>query len=314
MAVSSSDNATAAGCPMQMNSVSMSECGADQGFGECDGASGRCVCTMGWTGADCSEPTCCPVWVFIISAVVVGMLMAAVPLCYYYQKRQKGKPKEDLVAKRQKEIAQRRKDRLQQESRKVAPSAPEAAEVTTEPVYPLKSNVAGAWTAPTSPSVEESSPKMTSAERLRRSLDSSVPEPQRAPPAPRPRPVERSRTAASASSSTSRTSSSSPKQPQRSRPTQRQRQQATAPPSAAASGTSAAAGSGASEAADSTLPERALAVQRRMREMMDEPLDVRKQTFRELVLEYHPDKNANPDAKEVFQVVNEAKGWFLQSA
>lgn len=54
------------------------------------------------------------------------------------------------------------------------------------------------------------------------------------------------------------------------------------------------------------------AVGQLMRAMMDEPLATRKKALKDLMVEYHPDKNKEPHATEVFQYVNNAKGWFLR--
>eukprot|EP00927_Polykrikos_kofoidii_P042837 TRINITY_DN36885_c0_g1_i1.p1 TRINITY_DN36885_c0_g1~~TRINITY_DN36885_c0_g1_i1.p1 ORF type:complete len:672 (+),score=80.16 TRINITY_DN36885_c0_g1_i1:105-2120(+) len=56
------------------------------------------------------------------------------------------------------------------------------------------------------------------------------------------------------------------------------------------------------------------AVQRRLQDAMDNPLPTRKKLLKELMLEYHPDKNSDPSATEVFQYVNNAKAWFLHEA
>jgi len=55
-------------------------------------------------------------------------------------------------------------------------------------------------------------------------------------------------------------------------------------------------------------------VEQQMRDLMHEPLLVRKKTFRDLALEYHPDKNGEAHATEVFQAVNDAKDWFLRDS
>mmetsp|Transcript_133804 Transcript_133804/g.286170 ORF Transcript_133804/g.286170 Transcript_133804/m.286170 type:complete len:910 (-) Transcript_133804:76-2805(-) len=55
-------------------------------------------------------------------------------------------------------------------------------------------------------------------------------------------------------------------------------------------------------------------VEKRLRELMDAPLAERKKTLKELMLEYHPDKNNDLYAKDVFQFVNASKGWFLNDA
>jgi len=65
---------------------------------------------------------------------------------------------------------------------------------------------------------------------------------------------------------------------------------------------------------ESTSPE-VRAVEKKMREMMNEPLAVRKKMLKDLMLEHHPDKNAGSDsAKEIFQYINGARAWFLHDA
>ena len=54
-----------------------------------------------------------------------------------------------------------------------------------------------------------------------------------------------------------------------------------------------------------------LAIERKLRDMMQSPLADRKKALRELMLEYHPDKSADPNAKEVFQFINASRGWFV---
>lgn len=289
---------------MQSNHISMSECGSHEGFGECDEASGRCMCSMGWTGPDCSEATCCPLWVFILSAVAVLFVLSLYPLYRHFNssgKSQARKAKEEKVEKRQKELSQRRQERLAQQRSKVLPADLEAGEVTTEPVYPLTGNAAGsAWAAPAA----AATPEEEAAERARRALGKSVEQPQRSgPPDPKARAAERAAAAAARAASEPKKKQPPPPQPRRQRT-----QAASAAPAAPED-----AGSIVPEV-DLSLSEQAVSVQNQMREQMTEPLDVRKQFFRELLLEYHPDKNSNPYAKEVFQVVNDSKTWFLRSA
>merc|ERR1712224_1186982 len=65
---------------------------------------------------------------------------------------------------------------------------------------------------------------------------------------------------------------------------------------------------------ESTSPE-VRAVEKKMREMMNEPLAVRKKMLKDLMLEHHPDKNAGSDsAKKIFQYINGARAWFLHDA
>lgn len=56
------------------------------------------------------------------------------------------------------------------------------------------------------------------------------------------------------------------------------------------------------------------AVKKQMHDLMDEPLAVRKKALRDLMLEFHPDKNNSEHAKEIFQYINNAKNWFLQAS
>eukprot|EP00930_Biecheleria_cincta_P061169 TRINITY_DN46729_c0_g1_i1.p1 TRINITY_DN46729_c0_g1~~TRINITY_DN46729_c0_g1_i1.p1 ORF type:complete len:412 (-),score=84.25 TRINITY_DN46729_c0_g1_i1:4-1239(-) len=60
------------------------------------------------------------------------------------------------------------------------------------------------------------------------------------------------------------------------------------------------------------LPTTAASLKRYLEGFIAEPLLVRKQMFKELLLEYHPDKNDSPDAKDLFHVVNTARPWFLK--
>ncbi|CAE8600499.1 unnamed protein product, partial [Polarella glacialis] len=57
-----------------------------------------------------------------------------------------------------------------------------------------------------------------------------------------------------------------------------------------------------------------LAVAKKLRAMMDEPLPLRKKLLKDLMLEYHPDKNSQENAKEVFQYVNNSRSWFLSDS
>lgn len=88
-----------------------------------------------------------------------------------------------------------------------------------------------------------------------------------------------------------------------------------------ASGASGARATGAPQPPPAAAPPQApvvddrcpemRAVEKRMRDMMDQPLQVRKKTYKELLVEYHPDKNSNSYATEVFQFINNQRGWFL---
>eukprot|EP00929_Paragymnodinium_shiwhaense_P036694 TRINITY_DN19629_c0_g1_i1.p1 TRINITY_DN19629_c0_g1~~TRINITY_DN19629_c0_g1_i1.p1 ORF type:complete len:806 (+),score=117.02 TRINITY_DN19629_c0_g1_i1:179-2596(+) len=64
---------------------------------------------------------------------------------------------------------------------------------------------------------------------------------------------------------------------------------------------------------DSMSPE-VRAVHRKLQAAMDESQAVRKKMIKDLMLEYHPDKNSDSKAKEIFQHINNAKSWFLHDA
>lgn len=57
--------------------------------------------------------------------------------------------------------------------------------------------------------------------------------------------------------------------------------------------------------------QKKLELERRLRDLMSKPLSERKKVLRELMLEYHPDKNSDPNATEIFQFINASRGWFL---
>ena len=54
------------------------------------------------------------------------------------------------------------------------------------------------------------------------------------------------------------------------------------------------------------------AVKKILLDLMNKPFAERKKAFREMVLQYHPDKSSDEHAKEVFQYINASKAWFLE--
>lgn len=62
---------------------------------------------------------------------------------------------------------------------------------------------------------------------------------------------------------------------------------------------------------DSNLPPEVKAVEKKLHDLMDAPIATRRKLFKELLVEFHPDKNSSSHAKEVFQYVNNARSWFL---
>jgi len=70
----------------------------------------------------------------------------------------------------------------------------------------------------------------------------------------------------------------------------------------------------AAQTVDSSASPEVKAIEKRLHGMMDKPLAERKKVMKELMLEFHPDKNSAEHAKEVFQYVNNSKSWFLHEA
>ncbi|CAE7322107.1 unnamed protein product [Symbiodinium natans] len=64
-------------------------------------------------------------------------------------------------------------------------------------------------------------------------------------------------------------------------------------------------------APETNLSPEVKAVEKRLHDTMDQPIATRRKLFKELLVEYHPDKNSSAHAKEVFQYVNNARSWFL---
>lgn len=51
-----------------------------------------------------------------------------------------------------------------------------------------------------------------------------------------------------------------------------------------------------------------------MKRVSKSSMEERKKYMKELMLQYHPDKNNAGHAKAVFQFVNAQKDWFMQGA
>mmetsp|Transcript_1027 Transcript_1027/g.1918 ORF Transcript_1027/g.1918 Transcript_1027/m.1918 type:complete len:120 (-) Transcript_1027:8-367(-) len=62
---------------------------------------------------------------------------------------------------------------------------------------------------------------------------------------------------------------------------------------------------------DPMVPQKKLEIEQRLRSFMSAPVPDRKKVLRDMMLEYHPDKNAHESATELFQFVNSAREWFL---
>lgn len=60
--------------------------------------------------------------------------------------------------------------------------------------------------------------------------------------------------------------------------------------------------------------EKVKEVELQLRALMSAPMAERKQYLRDLMLAYHPDKNNDAIAKDVFQFINASRAWFLLGA
>uniref|UniRef100_A0A7S4T7F7 SbsA Ig-like domain-containing protein n=1 Tax=Alexandrium monilatum TaxID=311494 RepID=A0A7S4T7F7_9DINO len=63
---------------------------------------------------------------------------------------------------------------------------------------------------------------------------------------------------------------------------------------------------------DEQVTKRKQEIDRVLRKRKTAPLMERKKTLRDLMLEYHPDKNDASHAKEIFQFINSSREWFLR--
>mmetsp|Transcript_75219 Transcript_75219/g.243499 ORF Transcript_75219/g.243499 Transcript_75219/m.243499 type:complete len:353 (+) Transcript_75219:177-1235(+) len=340
-------------CPSQSTSKGLSECGVLQGYGQCDTATGRCACTMGWTGGSCSDITCCPLWGIIIGCLLILVGIAA--LVYYRHRRKSMDGAEEHAPKRVVPMdAPAREAKLRNSA---------WAKVTSEPVIPLvepagraaanlpqqhpsgggggggsgsggggrggsgsgggrgggESGGGAAWSDPSPPSPTSPGIPVTDESRKTRRGEEATPEAAFTSASSVRKPAVGGGGAIAGANPKKRftvdggqlprnmAGRKSVQQPQRS--TRRGGGAEGASAAAAAEQQRRFSSPGMPEA---TLSPKAAAVRGRMQDLKQEPLAVRKQTFRELVLEYHPDKNSSPDATEVFQMVNGARNWFLQ--
>jgi len=172
-----------------------------------------------------------------------------------------------------------------------APTYAAPAQTSQTATSPAPANDRTSWARSGSPAPKAEAKPATFAAEPRRSSSHSRPAP--------PQPAERSAYEKRSSSTDSRSSSQGPSSKPASKPEPK-------PEPASKTATS--------PVVESTNPE-ARVVEKQMRSMMNEPLAVRKKMIKDLMFEHHPDKNAGSDsAKEVFQFINGARGWFLHDA
>lgn len=329
------------------NSVCPGSCNAKHGQGTCDESTRKCDCILGWTGVDCGEATCCPVYVFLIVGVIAFLSIGA--YISWRVARRCGCVRSEEVQqdpeKDGKEKGKKGKKRSSVAKSDVEAGTPNSdsrigivSDVILSPGHasPTLQRAATGLSAGPSPTLRRNqsfhsgAESNTSKDGLRTSAwgtespSSAMGQAQNDPrPAGKPG-LRRAQTEAFGHSRTDTNGTSS------------------APTSGMGHAKTDAAG-GASHASgkpsplpfdrsksepekgsgsmslpcavfdDATSPH-VKAVHDKLRDMMDRPILERKKTFKDLLVENHPDKNSDEHAKEVFQAVNNARTWFLHEA
>lgn len=314
----------------QYTNVCPSNCKESEGFGTCDEATATCTCTLGWTGPGCTEATCCPIWVVIIAGLFT-VFTAGGLLLFHFRRVKPERPSDDemLAAKykyskngfgRSMSLSQIRASERMAAKKSGKPltrshTSASLVEPTPSETPASKGPLRRSATAPLSASPGKSSGKGEGTMRTE-----GVPLRSSAWPESSPG------TSPSGSGAASPSEPQSPPSPGKSFSTWANSTKSDGgTASSQAKGDPGSPDMGKSQTdADGTrsipsLPhsvetpksEHVEAVEKKMRDMMDHPLLVRKKTMKELLFEHHPDKNDAEHAKEVFQAVNNAKGWFL---
>lgn len=337
----------------QDTNICPGNCGAGQGFGTCNEDSGQCSCSMGWTGPDCTDATCCPLWVLIGIGCVVALSIGAFIvwrffwLCGFH----KVFPSRPDTAKPVKPMRPNKLSKLSSKSSLTVaahdsgsslPKSRSTTSVTLEfgatgPQQSAQDANAGRTQR------RGTAPAMTMAGAAQRgSVDSASQSPQRSksqqegvlrssawgeepPGVGRPQAdtsipkLRRAQTEACLGSAGRSQADGVGASMGRSQTGEAPSGGATASQPSAGFG-AARRGSSSSESLphvpvreDESSPH-VKQVEKKMRDMMDHPLLVRKKTLKDLLVEHHPDKNPDEHATEVFQAVNNARSWFLHGA
>lgn len=333
----------------QDTSVCPGSCGESQGFGTCDDSTGKCTCSMGWSGPDCNDATCCPLWVVVGIGTLAVLGIGSCILWRFFSCMNLGKVlkmKQDEKAARSSKLSSG--DEKSRSSAKLSIKSTSANPIqetgTTSAKEKLKGrsstlpNLESGLNGSSQPTQDAKAGAETRSTQPRR----SAPDPIRGRPSTTPGGLQRSKTQ---DEGTLRNSawSAAPLSPAPPEPTPKMRRSRTdafgghasrapadepatmghsqtAGATTGGSGTAPAASGGSSGSSgslpfspqheDDTSPH-VKEVQQKMRDMMDRPLLVRKKTLKDLLVEHHPDKNSDVHATEVFQAVNNARSWFL---
>lgn len=264
-------------CPSQKADSGGSQCGERHGFGTCDKSTGECGCALGWTGNDCSDATCCPIWVFVFFVVVLVMT-AATCAAYRYRRLFRTMRHGDDEHESGDGVKTKRGTSILCDAGKSS------------------STVAAAWQSEDLPADNQpENSVVTDKERYLHSLRCSAIGSAHAEPTKRVAPSVSMRSEPPVP--VANRLSNKPK-------AKRESRRKTEPPVRQPN-----------EDADMDqhrrLSQKAAAVIDQMKIMRDLPFKDRKKNFRDLALEYHPDKNNDPDAKEIFVAINNSRSWFL---
>lgn len=308
-------------------------CGEQEGFGTCE-SSGECSCSLGWAGPDCSKATCCPVYV-VIGAGVVVLLAIASCLSWKILKGHrvdcKQEPKRPSKSKSGRTSASESAADVPFQSASQQPQR-----ISSERQLPTQQE--GLRTSAWVEEPRRQSGTISQAPNNNQArTDADVPSfhsPKKdahftgwsrtgAPKLVRSQTDAGGITPAYSKTDTRRSecdipgrSAPEPYGRRRSEPASRHNGGHQSPTSSTSPRPGIRLGTDESVATDSmqmtaTDSLQVRAVHQKMRNMMDHPILVRRKTFKELLVEHHPDKNSSEHATEVFQAVNNARSWFL---
>lgn len=323
-------------------------CGEPDGFGTCE-PSGECSCTLGWTGVDCSQPTCCPIYVFIGAGTVclAGVSSLLVWRIFRLRDRLLGRPQPATISPSKSSIrstgtvtsidsnaSSRTPQSAVRPSMHRSSTGITVASVPTGQDQPVKSRAEAAIeaamalrqkraSAPAVPTVDEVQTGKPNRDSWAENASHGRPSPAQAEAL---RATASGQSAQSIGHARSDIGRTAPKaaDPTVNKPTIQQPTSMGHTMTDAHSDSTKQSGSIPFRRArteplaqrsddDASSPQVQL-VKQKMRDMMDRPLLVRRKTFKELLVEHHPDKNSSEDATEVFQAVNNARSWFLHDS
>eukprot|EP00929_Paragymnodinium_shiwhaense_P042669 TRINITY_DN22042_c0_g1_i4.p1 TRINITY_DN22042_c0_g1~~TRINITY_DN22042_c0_g1_i4.p1 ORF type:complete len:356 (+),score=52.35 TRINITY_DN22042_c0_g1_i4:39-1106(+) len=306
-------------------------CAFDCGFGDCS-STGECVCDAGWGGEHCSTVVCCsPAMVFLICFVgglVVAYAAYRTRTVYKEWKANKENPEakegQDGWSPKPRESLDKRLAgpwiRRSTGNSKVEPRAaggdksdsesPASAVSSGIPPEGRSSSVGAKLGKAMKPG--QKMRHSVSAGDLRAAARSTANAYDRSPSASPP--TGRRHTTSTAWASPNRKPSSSPREPSKQEPKQefsQGRTASTASRDSKASSKQAPSGP-AIDVSDPAARDAVLAVHKQMDDYAKKPLAERKQFFRTLLLEHHPDKSDSPHAKHVFQAIHGRRETFLK--